>query len=107
MSSLTAEHENRDEKWPSYSISNSTSLDDYRRNLSEFNDGTAHSTTTDLLCQLRSLANQPLDEAQKCKTFFTQNPMHVAFYQVLCEMKEKIGMFSERLTTFIIAILTF
>ena len=44
-----------------------------------------------LLDQLFSVVHQRLDDGQKSKNLFVNNGIQPAFYQVLCEIKERIG----------------
>jgi hypothetical protein len=37
------------------------------------------------------MVNEHLDDAQPSKNIFSQNSMQPAVYQVLCEIKDKIG----------------
>jgi thiaminase len=45
----------------------------------------------DLINRIISIVNERLDDAQQCKTMFQKDSMQPAFYQVLREMKDKIG----------------
>jgi hypothetical protein len=45
----------------------------------------------DLIDRIVSIVNERLDNAQQCKNRFNENSMKPAIYQVLCEIKDKIG----------------
>jgi hypothetical protein len=45
----------------------------------------------DLINRIISIVNERLDDAQQYKTTFRNNSMQPAVYQILCEMKNKIG----------------
>jgi hypothetical protein len=45
----------------------------------------------DLIDRIMSIVNERLDNAQQYKNIFSKNSMQPAIYQVLCEIKDKIG----------------
>ncbi len=48
-------------------------------------------TMNDLIDRIMSMVNEHLDDAQPSKNIFSQNSMQPALYQVLCEIKDKMG----------------
>jgi hypothetical protein len=45
----------------------------------------------DLVNRIMLIVNERLDDAQQCKNTFNKSSMQPAFYQVLCEIKDRIG----------------
>jgi len=45
----------------------------------------------DLIDRIMSIVNERLDNSQQCKNIFNKNSMQPAIYQILCEIKDKIG----------------
>lgn len=52
---------------------------------------TTNVNMNNLIQRLMSTVHEPLDNAQQCKAVFSSSSMQTAFYQVLCEIKDKIG----------------
>lgn len=44
-----------------------------------------------LINRIMSIVDEHLDDAQECKNMFNKNALQPAFYQILCEIKDKIG----------------
>jgi hypothetical protein len=44
----------------------------------------------DLVNRIMLIVNERLDDAQQCKNTFNKSSMQPAFYQVLCEIKDRI-----------------
>jgi pre-B-cell leukemia transcription factor 1 len=44
-----------------------------------------------LIDRIMSIVNERLDNSQQCKNIFNKNSMQPAIYQILCEIKDKIG----------------
>jgi len=44
-----------------------------------------------LINRIMFIVDEHLDDAQECKNMFNKNALQPAFYQILCEIKDKIG----------------
>jgi hypothetical protein len=87
MSSVPDEHivnnSSNYQRLESYSLNNN--------HLSMINNSTSVNGS-DLIDRIMFVVNERLDDAQQCKNVFNNNSMQPAFYQVLCEIKDKIGI---------------
>lgn len=61
---------------------------------------------SDILQQIMNITDQSLDEAQARKHTLNCHRMKPALFSVLCEIKEKTGMFKKNKTSFVSFVIT-
>ncbi|CAF0763675.1 unnamed protein product, partial [Adineta ricciae] len=93
MSSATNERAGND--LSVYEGLDSSTLSNINDNMTEENyellkNNYPHANDNDIISRVLTIVDQRLDNAQDCKSQFNKNMLYPAFYQVLCEIKNKI-----------------